>query len=44
MIEEGIRWRIDEKLTAYKEVPDVTEFLHIDALEQVSPKDVGIIR
>lgn len=44
VLEEGIQWRIDENLTAVAEVPDVMTLIGFDALEAVSPRDIGIFR
>ncbi len=43
-MEDGARWRIKSRLTDKKEVPNYLDFIYIDALEEVNPEAVTIIR
>ncbi len=43
-IESEARWAIDNELTDAKEVPNYLNLIYIDALEQVDPDAVNIIR
>jgi len=42
--EDKARWRIKEKLTDKTEVPNYLDYIWLDALEQVKPEAVTIIR
>ena len=43
-IEAEARWAINNKLTDKIEVPNYLDYIHFDALEEVKPEAVGIIR
>jgi len=43
-LEDEARWAIREELTDKKEVPNYLDFIYIDALEDVKPEAVTIIR
>ena len=43
-LEAEARWAIKNKLTNKTEVPDYLYYIYMDALEEVKPKAVGIIR
>ncbi len=42
--EDQARWRIKNKLTDATEVPNYLDYIYMDALEEVKPEAVGIIR
>lgn len=44
VVEEGIRWRMDENLLDLEEMPDTLRLIDLGPLDRVSPADVGIIR
>lgn len=44
VIEEGIRWRMEEGLATLSDIPDILRYIYLSALESVSAGDVGIIR
>ena len=43
-MEDGARWRIKKGLTDATEVPNYLYYIYMDALEEVKPRAVGIIR
>jgi len=43
-LEDEARWAMREGLTDKKEVPNYLDFIYVDALEQVKPETVTIIR
>jgi NitT/TauT family transport system substrate-binding protein len=43
-IEAEARWAIDNKLTDKIEVPNYLDYIYYDALEEVKPEAIGIIR
>jgi len=43
-LEDEARWAMKERLTDKKEVPNYLDFIYVDALEQVKPETVTIIR
>jgi len=43
-LEDEARWAIREELVDEEEVPDYLDFIYIDALEEVKPEAVTIIR
>ena len=43
-IESEARWAIDNNLTDAEEVPNYFDYIYLDALEQVNPDAVTIIR
>ena len=43
-LEDEARWAIRERLTDKKEIPNYLDFIYMDALEQVKPEAVTIIR
>ena len=43
-LEDEARWRIKNNLTDNKEVPNYLDFIFTDALEQIKPGAVTIIR
>ena len=42
--EDQARWRINNKLTDATRVPNYLDYIYLDALEEVKPEAVGIIR
>jgi NitT/TauT family transport system substrate-binding protein len=44
VLEDGAKWRIENKLTDKKEIPNYLEFIYMDALKDEAPEKVGIIR
>jgi len=42
--EDQARWRIKQGLTDATEVPNYLDYIYMDALEEVKPKAIGIIR
>ncbi|GAF81390.1 unnamed protein product, partial [marine sediment metagenome] len=42
--EDQARWRIKQGLTDATEVPNYLDYIYLDALEEVKPEAVGIIR
>ncbi len=42
--EDQTRWRINQGLTDATEVPNYLDYIYIDALEEVKPEAIGIIR
>jgi NitT/TauT family transport system substrate-binding protein len=44
MMEDQARWRIENKLTDATEVPNYLDYIYFDALEEVKPEGVTIIR
>ncbi len=43
-LEDEARWAMREGLTDKKEIPNYLDFIYVDALEQVKPETVTIIR
>ena len=43
-LEDEARWAIKNKLTDKTEVPDYLDYIYLDALEEVKPEAIGIIR
>ncbi len=43
-LEAEARWAIENKLTDATEVPNYLDYIYIDALEEVKPEAIGIIR
>ena len=43
-LEDEARWAIRSKLTDASEVPNYLDYIHIDALEEVKPEAINIIR
>ena len=43
-LEDEARWAMREELTDKKKVPNYLDFIYVDALEQVKPETVTIIR
>ena len=43
-MENEARWRIDNGLTDETEVPNYLDYIYLDALEEVKPEAIGIIR
>jgi len=43
-MEDGARWKIQHNMTDGKSVPNYLNFLYVDALEEVKPEAVTIIR
>lgn len=43
-LEDEARWAMREGLTDKKEPPNYLDFIYVDALEQVKPETVTIIR
>ena len=43
-MEDQARWRIDNKLTDATEVPNYLDYVYLDALEEIKPEAIGIIR
>ena len=43
-LEEEARWAIRERLTNKKKVPNYFDFIYMDALEEVKPEAVTIIK
>jgi len=43
-MEDGARWRIKKGLTDATEVPNYLYYIYMDALEEVKPEAIGIIR
>jgi NitT/TauT family transport system substrate-binding protein len=43
-LEDQARWAIRSKLTGKTEVPNYLRFIHMDALEEVRPEAISIIR
>ena len=43
-LEGEARWAIENKLTEETEVPNYLDYIYLDALEEVKPQAVGIIR
>ena len=44
VVEEGIRWRMEENLLDADAIPDTLRLIDLSPLDRVSPADVGIIR
>ena len=44
LLEDQARWRIEQGLTDATEVPNYLDFIYLDALEEVKPEAVTIIR
>ncbi len=44
LFEDQARWRIKNNLTSATEVPNYLDYIYMDALEEVKPEAVGIIR
>jgi NitT/TauT family transport system substrate-binding protein len=44
LLEDQARWRIEQGLTDATEVPNYLSFIYLDALEEVKPEAVTIIR
>jgi NitT/TauT family transport system substrate-binding protein len=44
LFEDQARWRIEHGLTDATEVPNYLDFIYLDALEEVKPEAVTIIR
>lgn len=44
VIEDQTRWRIENKLTTATEVPNYFDYIYLDALKEVNPEAVTIIR
>jgi NitT/TauT family transport system substrate-binding protein len=42
--EDQARWRIKQGLTDATEVPNYLDYIYLDALEEVKPEAIGIIR
>jgi len=42
--EDQARWSIDNNLTDATEIPNYLDYLYLDALEEVKPEAIGIIR
>ena len=42
--EDQARWRIKQGLTDATEVPNYLDYIYMDALEEVKPEAIGIIR
>ncbi len=42
--EDQARWRIKQGLTDATEIPDYLYYIYMDALEEVKPEAIGIIR
>ena len=43
-MEDQTRWKMDNNLTDKTEVPNYLDYIYIDALEEVKPEAIGIIR
>lgn len=43
-IEAEARWAIENNLTDGTEVPNYLDYIYMDALEEVKPEAIGIIR
>ncbi len=43
-IEDQARWRIQQGLTDATEIPNYLDYIYLDALEEIKPEAVGIIR
>ena len=43
-MEDQARWKMDNNLTDKTEVPNYLDFIYMDALEEVKPEAIGIIR
>ena len=43
-MEDQARWRIKNKLTEATEIPNYLDYIYLDALEEVKPEAIGIIR
>ncbi|KKL10671.1 hypothetical protein LCGC14_2553500, partial [marine sediment metagenome] len=43
-MEDEARWRIENNLTAATEIPSYLDYIYLDALEEVKPEAVTIIR
>jgi NitT/TauT family transport system substrate-binding protein len=43
-MEDQARWRMGNNLTDKTEVPNYLDYIYIDALEEVKPEAIGIIR
>ncbi len=44
LFEDQARWSIDNKLTDANQVPNYLDYIYMDALEEVKPEAIGIIR
>jgi NitT/TauT family transport system substrate-binding protein len=44
LFEDQARWRIDNNLTEATEVPNYLDYIYMDALEEVKPEAVMMIR
>ena len=43
-MEDEARWRIENNMTAATEIPSYLDYVYLDALEEVKPEAVTIIR
>jgi len=43
-IEDQARWRIENRLTDANEIPNYLDYIYMDALEEVKPEAISIIR
>ncbi len=43
-MEDQARWRIDNNLTEATDVPNYLDYIYLDALEEVKPEAIGIMR
>ena len=43
-MEDEARWMMENKLTAAKEMPNFLDYIYLDAMEQIRPESVTIIR
>jgi NitT/TauT family transport system substrate-binding protein len=43
-MEDGARWRIKQGIAEAANVPNYLDYIYFDALEEVKPKAIGIIR
>ncbi len=43
-MEDQARWKMDNNLTDKTEVPNYLDYIYLDALEEVKPEAIGIIR
>ncbi len=44
LFEDQARWSIDNNLTEATEIPNYLDYIYLDALEELKPESIGIIR
>lgn len=44
LLEEEMRWKIENKFTPNREIPNVLDYIYFEALDEISPNKISIIR